>query len=81
VNRIVGAFGSTGALPRILRIQLGQRHRRYSLSRAQTHVFCTLSRSGRCEVRHTMPGLLREGDDRQVDIVASASRQKWRHGG
>jgi hypothetical protein len=37
VNRIVGAFSSIGALPRILRIQLGQRHRRYSLSRAQTH--------------------------------------------
>ena len=34
VNRIVGAFSSIRALPRILRIELGQRHRRYSLSKA-----------------------------------------------
>jgi hypothetical protein len=59
VNRIVGAFGSIGALPRILRIQFSQRHRRSSLSRAQTRAFCTLSLGGRCDVRHTKPGLLR----------------------
>jgi hypothetical protein len=39
VNRIVGAFSSIRALPRVLRIQLSQRHRRYSLSRAQTRAF------------------------------------------
>ena len=59
VHRIAGAFGSIGALPRIVRIQLSQRHRRYSLSRAQhTLAPCTRSLTGRCDVRHTTHELL-----------------------
>ena len=44
VNRIVGAFSSIRALPRILLIELSQRHRRYSLSKgANTRFLYALS--------------------------------------